>query len=204
MKHLLNNLSEEEKNNIREQYTGGMKLAIDNFNKLVESKSGDAKPYLVEQGQSSQNKKPGFIDNTFNGKVGYSFPGIKDSDTLYKFVTPFDSSQKLFDWLVTPADKGGAGLEDMNLKPESQIQYFNLFGDGLEAVARTGVEGGYATNNEFITQLGTIARKAAPGIHPDKRTYTLDGSEGWKIIGGQETFGRVLSLLVQKAKAGIS
>ena len=49
MKHLLNNLSEEEKNNIREQHEGGMNLAIDNFKKLVETKSGDAKPYLNEQ-----------------------------------------------------------------------------------------------------------------------------------------------------------
>lgn len=48
MKHLLNNLSEEEKNSIREQHTGGMKIAIDNFKKLVETKQGDVKPYLNE------------------------------------------------------------------------------------------------------------------------------------------------------------
>ncbi len=49
MKHLLNNISEEEKNRIREQHEGGMNLAIDNFKKLVETKSGDVKPYLSEQ-----------------------------------------------------------------------------------------------------------------------------------------------------------
>jgi len=49
MKHLLNNLSEEEKNNIREQHEGGMNISIDNFKKLVETKSGDAKPFLSEQ-----------------------------------------------------------------------------------------------------------------------------------------------------------
>lgn len=48
MKHLLNNLSEEEKNSIREQHTGGMKIAIDNFKRLVETKQGDVKPYLNE------------------------------------------------------------------------------------------------------------------------------------------------------------
>ena len=48
MKHLLNNLSEEEKNRIREQHTGGMKIAIDNFKKLVETKLGDAKPFINE------------------------------------------------------------------------------------------------------------------------------------------------------------
>jgi len=49
MKHLLNNLSEEEKNYIREQHTGGMNLIIENFNKLISSKSGDVKPLVNEQ-----------------------------------------------------------------------------------------------------------------------------------------------------------
>ena len=203
MKHLLNNLSEEEKNNIREQYTGRMKLAIDNFKKLVESKLGDAKPYLVEQGQSSQNKEPRFKVSTFNGDVEYFFDGIKDEDTHFKFVNPFNS-QELFNWLVTPKDKGGAGLEDMKLDPKNQSQFYYLFGDGLEAVARTGVQGNYASDPKFLTQLGQITRGVAPGTHRDKKTYTLnDPYQGWKIIGGQQTFGRVLSLLVQKAKAMI-
>jgi len=49
MKHLLNNISEEEKNRIREQHTGGKKIVIENFNKLVNSKLGDAKPLISEQ-----------------------------------------------------------------------------------------------------------------------------------------------------------
>lgn len=48
MKHLLNNLSKEEKNSIREQHEGGMKLDTSRFRTLLESKSGDVKP-LVEQ-----------------------------------------------------------------------------------------------------------------------------------------------------------
>ena len=49
MKHLLNNISEEEKNRIREQHTGGMRIATDKFKMLVETKQGDVKPYLNEQ-----------------------------------------------------------------------------------------------------------------------------------------------------------
>ena len=48
MKHLLNNLSEEEKNSIREQHTGGMLVSNNRFNALLENKLGNAKP-LVEQ-----------------------------------------------------------------------------------------------------------------------------------------------------------
>ena len=48
MKHILNNLSEEEKNSIRELHTGGMKLKNENFSRLVNSKLGDSKPLLKE------------------------------------------------------------------------------------------------------------------------------------------------------------
>jgi hypothetical protein len=50
MKHILNNLSEQEKNAIREQHTGGMKVMTENFNKLLGSKLGDSKPLVSEQG----------------------------------------------------------------------------------------------------------------------------------------------------------
>jgi hypothetical protein len=49
MKHILNNLSEEEKNAIREQHTGGMKVMNENFSKLLNSKLGDVKPLVNEQ-----------------------------------------------------------------------------------------------------------------------------------------------------------
>lgn len=49
MKHLLNNMTEEEKNAIREQHAGGMKVMTENFSKLVKSKLGDSKPLVSEQ-----------------------------------------------------------------------------------------------------------------------------------------------------------
>jgi len=45
MKHLLNNLSEEEKNSIREQHEGGMKVSTEKFKLMVEKKLGEVKPY---------------------------------------------------------------------------------------------------------------------------------------------------------------
>jgi len=60
MKHLLNNLSEEEKNSIREQHEGGMKVNVDRFKTLMESKSGNVKPLISEESdndikESSEN-----------------------------------------------------------------------------------------------------------------------------------------------------
>ena len=49
MKHLLNNLSEEEKNSIREQHTGGMNVVSENFSKLINARLGDVRNYINEQ-----------------------------------------------------------------------------------------------------------------------------------------------------------
>ena len=62
MKHLLNDLSEEEKNRIREQHTGGKKIMIENFNKLVNTKLGDARP-LTEQEVAPQTDNEEELEN---------------------------------------------------------------------------------------------------------------------------------------------
>ena len=49
MKHILNDLTKEEKNSILEQYTGGKKIMIENFNKLVNSTLGNSKPLMEEE-----------------------------------------------------------------------------------------------------------------------------------------------------------
>lgn len=57
MKHILNNLSEEEKNAIREQHSGGMKIELGKFKQMVETKLGDPKPYLNEDLDMSNKNK---------------------------------------------------------------------------------------------------------------------------------------------------
>jgi hypothetical protein len=52
MKHLLNNLSNEEKNRIREQHEGGIKIDNSKFKKLIENKLGSSKPLVSEQGHT--------------------------------------------------------------------------------------------------------------------------------------------------------
>jgi hypothetical protein len=54
MKHLLNNLSQEEKNSIREQHEGGRSIDTSKFKKLLESTLGNVKPLISEQGDASE------------------------------------------------------------------------------------------------------------------------------------------------------
>jgi DNA-binding ferritin-like protein len=80
MKHILNNLSNEEKNSIREQHTGGMNVMTENFSKLMNSKLGDSKPLVSEE--EKDNKTADFISDIkkeLNRKVAsVSFGEKKD------------------------------------------------------------------------------------------------------------------------------
>jgi hypothetical protein len=80
MKHLLNTLSTEEKNRIREQHDGGMSIDTSKFKKLTESKLGDSKPLVSEQGEVSP---PTDLDREvvdFKNKIMKLVPGLNPND----------------------------------------------------------------------------------------------------------------------------
>jgi len=92
MKHILNNLSEEEKNAIREQHTGGMKVMTENFSKLLNSKLGDAKPLVNEQALpglssgNSQNSVKMVFDSCKNIPVKIDNNSNAIADNIYKAI----------------------------------------------------------------------------------------------------------------------
>jgi len=45
MKHLMNDMSDEDKDKIRKQHEGGMKIDNKNFKKMVDKKLGHVDPY---------------------------------------------------------------------------------------------------------------------------------------------------------------
>ena len=76
MKHILNNLSNEEKNKIREQHKGGMKVITENFSKLLNSKSGfvvNEQEEVVDQPTDDLGKKL----SEFSGQLRKLYPGIE-------------------------------------------------------------------------------------------------------------------------------
>jgi len=65
MKHLFNNISKEEKNNILKQHSGGMKVMTENFRRLMGAKHGNAKPLINEQEDEARREYRS--DNSFSG-----------------------------------------------------------------------------------------------------------------------------------------
>jgi len=80
MKHLLNNISEEEKNSIREQHSGGIKLMNEKFQQMVDKKLGHVNLYE----QTSLPEDSG--EDEYRKKSGIKLPVIKSEEDLQTFL----------------------------------------------------------------------------------------------------------------------
>ena len=126
MKHLLNNLSEEEKNSIRGQHTGGMQVNNGRFNSLLENKLGNSKPLVSEQEkvQSKEGRNnPVWINFASKLKNVYN-PKIL---TFNSYDTPPLPSQSL-NWGTAKSRNGNyaaAILSTDKRLPNEKMELFN-------------------------------------------------------------------------------
>ena len=91
MKHLLNNLTDQEKNAIREQHTGGMKVGTDKFSKLTNSKLGDSKPFVIMEETSEgmfgkKDSKTDKLKKDINDLISQKMAIPKSSGENGKFI----------------------------------------------------------------------------------------------------------------------
>jgi hypothetical protein len=106
MKHILNNISEEEKNAIREQHTGGMKLNTKKFKQLLETKQGDVKPLLTESAQAQS-----MIDAVTKKMSGGAKPDPKLVGQIKECITTKQLTSLMF--LTTSAGSYALGIVAM-------------------------------------------------------------------------------------------
>ena len=87
MKHLLNDLSEEVKNSIREQHTGGMKVMTENFSKLTNTKSGDVKTLVEQVTTQTTTVAPSSTTNPLKNLTGSGTWVVKDGKIQFSDST---------------------------------------------------------------------------------------------------------------------
>lgn len=87
MKHLLNDLSEEVKNSIREQHTGGMKVMTENFSKLTNTKSGDVKTLVEQVTTQTTTVVPSSTSNPLKNLTGSGTWVVKDGKIQFSDST---------------------------------------------------------------------------------------------------------------------
>ena len=93
MKHLLNNLTEEEKNSIREQHTGGMNIVTENFSRLIKTKSGDVKTLVNED------------ETSFGGKIKRGLRKVGSIFNMNKFIAEDLLSDYVASGKITEEDR---------------------------------------------------------------------------------------------------
>ena len=131
MKHLLNNMSEQEKNAIREQHTGGMKLSNEKFRNLVQGKLGDVKTLVKESRTIAEQKE--FKDTADINQImdlGYRFMMARNPDgpkNKMGFEAALDDLKWIFKTTISNIEGQRRGMgEMMETKQETKESFWDL------------------------------------------------------------------------------
>jgi hypothetical protein len=164
MKHILNNLTEQEKNSIREQHTGGMKVMTENFSKLINSKLGDVKPILAEQDII------GMANQILNGS-GDSNAKVKEFCDLCKKskAQPHGRANRFAD-IIRDAVQG------VGTNEESIYHVFNSMEQQVDA------EAGELYFDEFCSLVKAYQQSYNVDLHTDLSSDISDESEWARIM----------------------
>jgi hypothetical protein len=168
MKHILNNLSNEEKNSIREQHTGGMNVVTENFNRLLGSKLGDSKP-LVETEE--------LPEGMFNRELSKTDKLKRDiNDAISRKIASPRTTGVSGKWSYGEVEKS---MEQILDDIEDVVSRYR--GEESETLEEQSVLGGFGNtveiSNELINNLANIlpsnviANMAKSAVMGDAKTF---------------------------------
>ncbi len=156
MKHLLNNLSQEEKDNIRRQHSGGMNVVTENFDRLLNNKLGDVKPLINEDEEVFEQLGSGVRSKL----AGLGARVQTTTQNLKTAITPTTSGQR-----ITDSPKLNAALA----RVKSRVQSFNKIISDLNA----DLEEIKTTATPFNVQNGPFQAEASQLIQTTTNYQTI-------------------------------
>ena len=190
MKHLLNNLSEDEKNSIRNQYTSEIRVVTENFKKLLNSKLGDVRPLVdnesyVEEKLIGEQKLKNFFNNIFSGKKDkegdVKIDDPKKADLVDDDVAEF---YKTLESIESPISQQQKGKMDFQKDVETVQIALQLLGYELP---KFGVDGLFGPE----TGSAVIKFKTDNKLNESFRhlNESLPNIDTFPIAGGQYNIG---------------
>jgi hypothetical protein len=159
MKHILNNLTEEEKKTIREQHTGGIKIVNENFSKLINATLGDSKPLVNEQSEWTVKRIQKLVDDGYKETSQINLPDgvyqMGGSGYQVNIMSPTD--ENVFTGYIILTENGIRGLW------QGPINITNKQANGGPAIFKIFFkESGYKpSDNSDIVNKETITTKVA-------------------------------------------
>jgi hypothetical protein len=172
MKHILNDLTEQEKNAIREQHTGGMKVMTEKFSKLTNSKLGDVK--LISE-QPLPNK-PSALATSMSKPIVGMLPQIKAcvAQGGYPKLSEFLKKQenKQLDNIVIDM------LMTFSVKKDPQAS--SEIGKLIECLQKSSKSGSSMQNEQVMQTLKNVAMKGVD--YAKKGLNMIQGKTGNKFF----------------------
>lgn len=179
MKHLLNNITEEEKITIRKQHTGGIVVNTEKFRKLTETKSGDVRPLLSEDNQGGGVGAA--VDPNTGKKMG---TGYYKQNVLDNFKQSFNFDNS----------KMKTGSDDIDITSSEYTKLVNqlkliMKNNKIKGPINISVTGGASNvgsssgyNNQALAErrankLITLLKKDIPNLN-SKFNFTVKGVVG--------------------------
>jgi hypothetical protein len=175
MKHILNDLTEQEKNAIREHHSGGMNVVTENFHRLLGSKLGYVKPLVSEQllpGLSSGNSAKAVAD-IFRSCTGVKVsvdPKVKQStDSIYKAIQGLGTDeQAIMQAFSSLRSKNEfCGVNKTYLQTYGTNLYTDLDGD-IDQETEWASISRILRNLQIDPKIGAAPQKTGPGGVPQK------------------------------------
>jgi hypothetical protein len=209
MKHILNDLTEQEKNAIREQHTGGMKVMTENFSRLLNSKLGDSKPLVAEQNKFEFDPKdlemPELPDEETLKKFEKVVPEFKDAmqacvseKNLYKVKGLLDNIEtkksNIFNTIM-------ANLFDSKMGGKSLGQEFNEFSDCVRKKIGGKFDDMLPKNGNMFEQEQTYTTK---GTNTGGQQYDIKSpfKVGQTFKGKRSIDGQIYTITVAQVGQG--
>jgi hypothetical protein len=193
MKHLLNNMSEEEKNAIREQHAGGMKVMTENFSKLLNSKLGDAKPLVNEQMD---------MEDEFEGVEEVSHMSFllqnADKNTATNLLKKYMAKHSQTVNFVAILRSEGVDLTDINFCECPNLLMVNLREtpnnfEETQGNCAHNMRGGLWDFDMGDEKTDSLVKEAVPGVEPvydrdvDQNVATIFFKEGQTTLPPKDT-----------------
>ena len=172
MKHILNEMSEEEKDSIRSQHTGTLKVQTERFKKLVENKLGNAKPLVSEQLESFTA-----FDESENEDDGINYPkmNLRKQFGKGRHLVPHYSDEEWNNFLDTLDDEDSevyrrdAWREKLK---NGDTHPFDKFGNLIDDEEVLGSE-----ENELEEDSSDYRMYDLPSIHQDIEDELMEMSD---------------------------
>jgi hypothetical protein len=182
MKNLLNDLTEKEKNSIREQHTGGMNVVTENFSKLINAKSGDVKPLVTENNIVEQFVT---IKGPYNDVTGESGGG-------QLFIVRLD--KPLCRYTGKAPDIANPTKETLNAPMRDQ--YYSMTGSSCPT------DYVLTPSGKFYVQFMNINSKKLQMFPPSMSSYVVATNNGQGYATEQEAINAVSKIINPSGKVG--